>query len=58
MFSFTSPAPGTFQSSWHLQTYPQLFEPIAELAMNGSATISDVHWERRQALQAHMVKEQ
>ncbi|CAE7348991.1 Smok, partial [Symbiodinium natans] len=58
MFSFTSSAPGTFQSSWCLQTYPQLSEPITELAMNGSATAGDAHWERRAALQAHMVKEQ
>ncbi|CAJ1451868.1 unnamed protein product [Effrenium voratum] len=58
MFSFTAPTPGNFTSSWCLKTYPELQEPVTELAMNGSATVGDLHWERRAALQEYMRKEQ
>lgn len=58
MFSFTSDKPGNFTSSWCLKTYPQLKEPITELAMNASATLGDLHAERRSALQEFIKKEQ
>lgn len=58
MFSFTAGKSGNFTSSWCLKTYPELKEPITELAMNGSATLGDLHWERRAALQEFLMKEQ
>eukprot|EP00438_Fugacium_kawagutii_P030281 Skav225211 [mRNA] locus=scaffold1041:177991:195589:- [translate_table: standard] len=58
MFSFTADRPGNFTSSWCLKTYPHLKKPITELAMNASATLSDLHWERRSALQEYIRKEQ
>ena len=58
MFSFTSNKPGTFAASWRLKTYPELHEPISDLAMNASATLGDLHAERRDALQRYMQKEQ
>lgn len=58
MFSFTADKPGTFTSSWCLKTYPELKEPIMKLAMNASATLGDLHWERRSALQEFIKKEQ
>lgn len=55
-FSFTSKIPGTFTGSWRLKTYPEIHEPINELFMNGTATLSDLHLERRGAFQAKMSK--
>eukprot|EP00931_Biecheleriopsis_adriatica_P116210 TRINITY_DN91888_c0_g1_i1.p1 TRINITY_DN91888_c0_g1~~TRINITY_DN91888_c0_g1_i1.p1 ORF type:complete len:1473 (+),score=347.71 TRINITY_DN91888_c0_g1_i1:45-4421(+) len=58
LFSFTSMISGNFTSSWRLHTYPELKEPIYELAMNGTAKLGDLHWERRDALQTKLMKTQ
>jgi len=57
-FSFTSAVAGTFTSSWCLKTSPKLKEPIYELFMNGTATLGDFHWERRDALRTKLSKQQ
>jgi len=58
VFTFTSPIPGTFVSTWSLKTYPELTFPITEVSMHGVSLEADLLLERRQIFNGSMFKEQ